>query len=266
MASIQATFFSTSMRRLVSFDAFLPVETIEIPGVSPAPRPPMKTIYLLHGYSGICSDWLYGARVQELALRLNYAVIMPSGENSFYLDDVEKGELFGEYVGRELVEFTRKLFGLSPRREDTYIGGYSMGGYGALRTGLKYRETFGGIVALSSALIIKSISKLKPGESTPIASYDYYRRVFGDLGALVGSDKDPEALAKKIKAEGSPEPLLYMACGTEDFLLAENRDLHEGLVRAGFDHNYVEGPGVHDFKFWDDYLERALVWLGECGK
>jgi putative tributyrin esterase len=251
------------MRRLVSFNAFLPLEEIEIPGMPAVPRPPMKTIYLLHGYSGTCSDWGYGARVQELAARYNYAVIMPSGENSFYLDDVEKGELFGEYVGCELVEFTRRLFGLSSRREDTFIGGYSMGGYGALRTGLKYHGTFGGIAALSSALIIKSISKMKPGDSTPIANYDYYHRVFGDLGALVGSDKDPEALARRIAADKASMPRLYMACGTEDFLIAENRDLHEGLRREGIEHRYVEGPGVHDFKFWDDHIEKALVWLRE---
>lgn len=48
---------------------------------------------------------------------------MPSGENRFYLDDEKSGELYGEFIGKELVEFTRKLFPLSDKREDTFIAG-----------------------------------------------------------------------------------------------------------------------------------------------
>jgi putative tributyrin esterase len=261
MAAIQATFYAKTLRRLVTFHAFIPKDTIDVPGLPISPRPPMKTIVLLHGFQGIGSDWAFGSRIQELSLRHNFAVLLPSGENSFFLDDVEKGELFGEFVGRELVEFARSLFGLSANREDTFIGGYSMGGYGAIRNGLKYHATFGGIVALSSALIIKSISRIKPGYSNPIANYDYYHRVFGNPAKLPGSDKDPEALAESVRKAGAATPRLYMACGSEDFLVAENREFHEYLLRQRIEHRYEEGVGVHDFKFWDEYIERALAWI-----
>lgn len=78
---------------------------------------------------------------------------MPSGENRFYLDDEKSGELYGEFIGKELVEFTRKLFPLSDKREDTFIAGLSMGGYGAIRNGLKYAENFGCVIGLSAALV-----------------------------------------------------------------------------------------------------------------
>jgi len=260
MASIQTTFFAKSMRRLVTFSAFVPRDRIDIPGL-PAPPEPMKTIILLHGFQGVGTDWAFGTRIQELAMRYNAAVLLPSGENSFYLDDLEKGERFGEYVGAELIEFARSLFGLSPRREDTFIGGFSMGGYGAVRNGLKYHETFGGIVALSSALIIKGISRIKPGFSDPIADYAYYRRVFGEPGRLIGSDKDPEALAESIKAAGAMFPRVFMACGTDDFLLAENRDFRDFLVSARIEHTYLEDAGGHTYEFWDSYIEKALAWL-----
>jgi putative tributyrin esterase len=266
MAYIQATFFAKSMRRQVSFDAFIPKEELSIPGAPPGARPPMKTIYLLHGFTGICGDWGFGSRVQELSMRYNAAVILPSGENSFYLDDVEKGELFGEYVGRELVEFTRSLFGLSSRREDSYIGGFSMGGFGAIRNGLKYHETFGGVVALSSALIVKQVSAMKPGYTSPIADYGYYRRVFGEPEAVLGSDADPEALVERLKRDGADFPRIFMACGTEDFLLAENRDFHECLLRQGVPHEYREEEGQHDFRFWDRQLELALRWMRAPGE
>jgi putative tributyrin esterase len=261
MASIQATFFAKTMRRQVSFHAFMPKEGIEIPGMPPAARPPLKTIYLLHGFSGICADWAYGSRVQELSMRHNIAVVMPSGENSFYLDDEDKGELFGEYVGRELVEFTRALFGLPDRREDTYIGGFSMGGFGAIRNGLKYHQTFGGIVALSSALIARQVSTMRPGYENPIAKYEYYRRVFGEPERVLGGDRDPEALARKIESGGADFPRIYMACGTEDFLLKENRDFHGFLESRGIRHEYREGPGQHDFEFWDRHIGAAMEWM-----
>jgi putative tributyrin esterase len=261
MAVIQASFLAKTMRRQVSFHAFIPKEEIEIPGVPPGPRPPMRAIYLLHGFSGICGDWAYGSRVQELSARYNIAVIMPSGENSFYLDDLDKGELFGEYVGRELVEFARSLFGLSGRREDTYIGGLSMGGFGAIRNGLKYYGTFGGIVALSSALIVRQVSTMKPGYENPMARYEYYRRVFGDPERVLGSENDPEALADGIKREGADFPRIYMACGTEDFLLQENRAFSGFLESRGIPHDYFEGPGQHDFAFWDRHLGAAMEWI-----
>lgn len=79
------------------------------------------------------------------------AVIMPAGENHFYLNQPGAGFDYQNFIGSELVELTREMFPLSKHREDTYIGGLSMGGFGALNNGLKNPETFGGIIALSSA-------------------------------------------------------------------------------------------------------------------
>lgn len=72
----------------------------------------------------------------------NLAVVMPAGENAFYIDQPEMGTMHGKFIGEELVDITRRMFPLSRKREDTYIGGLSMGGFGALRNGLKYHDTF----------------------------------------------------------------------------------------------------------------------------
>ena len=205
-------------------------------------------------------DWVCGSKIQELSLIHNTAVFMPSGENNFYLDDVDKGELYAEYVGDELVEFTRKMFPISNKREDTFIGGLSMGGYGAIRNGLKYSHNFSRIIALSSALITHNIAGIPVDFKDPIADYKYYRRVFGDLNELLGSDKDPEALITSLKKEKAAIPQIYMACGTEDFLLKENRSYHEFLTSEDVEHTYVEGPGVHDWNFWNEYIEKAILW------
>lgn len=261
MAFFQVNFFSKALKRLVSLNALVPVDAFEIPGQEKTKRGPMKSLYLLHGYSGNQMDWMGGTNIQELSLTHNIAVFMPSGENNFYLDDTDKGELHAEFVGNELLEFTRNVFPISIKREDTFIGGLSMGGFGALRNGLKYSHNFSGIIALSSALITKNIAGIPVDFKDPIADYNYYRRVFGDLNELLGSDKDPEALILHLKKGNAVIPRIFMACGTEDFLLRENWDYHTFLMDQGVVHTYVEGPGAHDWKFWNQYIEQGIKWM-----
>ncbi|PQP80174.1 acetylesterase [Paenibacillus sp. PCH8] len=268
MAMIQVNFFSKSMRREVTFSALLPVDAPVIPGQADpgANREPLKSLYLLNGYSGSNTDWISYTRIRELSDRYRIAVFMPAGENHFYVDDEDKGDLHGEYVGQELVEFTRSLFPLSTKREDTYIGGLSMGGYGAIRNGLKYAEHFGKIIALSSAILPYKIANAEPGYSDGVANYQYFKRVFGDLDQLTGSDKDPEALVMRLKEANTSIPDIYMACGTEDFLLDVNQRFRDFLHQENVSLTYIESAGVHNWDFWNDYIVLALEWAGEDNK
>ncbi len=259
MALLQVNFFAQTLKREVNFNALLPIDTFELNDQKSEERP-MKSLYLLHGYSGNHMDWICGTKIQELSNKYKIAVFMPSGENCFYLDDTDMGALYGEFIGKELVEITRKMFHLSNKREDTYIGGLSMGGYGAIRNGLKYAENYSRIIAISSALIIKNIAGIPVDFKDPIADYKYYRRVFGDLNQLIGSDRDPEALINDLKKRNSAIPQIYMACGTEDFLLNENRDLINFLVSENVEHTYVEDSGSHDWDFWNKYIEKGIDW------
>jgi len=255
MALLRISYFSKCMRRETTFNAVLPVENRK---ESQGTLEPLRALYLLHGYKGSHNDWIDCSPIRELSERYNLAVFMPAGEDRFYLDDEEKGEKWGEYVGIELVEFSRAMFPLSREREDTWIGGLSMGGYGAIRNGLKYAEQFGRIIALSSAIIPYTIANIQPGYQDGIEGYDYYRSVFGDLGRLLGSDKDPEALIVRLKETKSAIPRIYMSCGTEDFLLDVNRRFRDFLNQELVDHIYYEGPGGHTWEFWNETIEDAL--------
>lgn len=262
MAVIKTHYFSSNLMRSVEFNLILPndLNTEMIMGNKNYDRE-MKTLYLLHGFSGNCNDWLYGSLAQELAVKYNLAIVMPSGENSFYLDGKGIGRAYGEFVGRELVDYTRKTFGLSDKKENTFIAGLSMGGFGAIRNGLKYNNTFGKIVGLSSALIVNEIKNQKEGFKNEVADYDYYVSTFGDLSKLEESENNPEYLIKKIKSENGSIPSIFMACGTEDFLLEENREFNEFLLKEDVEVNYKESQGTHDWKFWNEYFEKAINWL-----
>ena len=259
MADLTVRFFSDALKRDVSF-------LMEIPNDIRTDYPrndlkrtdsPMKTLFLLHGYNGAAHNWIPG----NLAEQYNFAIVIPSGENSFWLDGPATGRQFATFVGEELVEYVRKTFHLAMTKEDTYLMGYSMGGFGALHTAFAYPETFGKTAALSSALIHNEVAKMKEGEGNEVANYDYYRMCFGDPAKLAESDNNPEYLLKKQLAAGKKIPEIFMACGTEDFLLEPNRAFHKFLEEQKVEHVYMESKGIHDMKFWQEYAEKFIPMM-----
>ena len=260
MAHLTCNFFSKSLMRTVDITVILPTDKYVFTDPNFKPQTTFKTLYLLHGIFGSTSDWINGTRIEAWAQEKNLAVVMPSGENKFYVDQPHSMDNFGTFIGEELVEFTRRSFPLSKKREDTFIGGLSMGGYGALRNGLKYHDTFGSIIALSSALILEKVYTSKYEDVNPMGNRYYYESIFGDISKLKGSDMDYYALVDNLKSDAFPK--LFIACGTEDFMLKEqNEQFHQYLVEKGIEHEYQTGPGGHDWVFWDTFIYKALEWL-----
>lgn len=262
MASAQFSFFSTALARITSFRIILPNDVpVFVKMGNPHYERPTKVLFLLHGYSGCDTDWLYNAPVQELSGKYNLAIVLPNGENAFYLDAKETGRQYGTFIGEELVNYVRTTFGLSDKAEDTFIGGYSMGGFGALHTALAYNHTFGKAVALSSALIIHQIKIMEPDSKDGIANYEYYKRIFGDLAKAEKSENNPEVLVSKILENNDKLPEMYLAIGTEDFLYEHNQIFKKFLEKKQVEFEYHEGPGAHDFVFWNQHLEPSIQWL-----
>lgn len=202
MSVLQINKYSIALSRLITFHVILPDDAIPmmIEGNKNYERKP-KTLYLLHGFSGNTTDWLYGSRIQELAMQYNLAVVLPSGENSFYLNGKGTGRAYETFVGVELPDYCTKTFGFSDKPEDNFIGGLSMGGFGAIHTALKYPKRFGKMFGLSSAMIQYDIAGMKPGEKNEIADYDYYLQVFGNLEHLDTSENNPDYLIREKKKE-----------------------------------------------------------------
>lgn len=245
MANLTVKIYSEALCRRVSFELLIPND----PKTGGRKTADMRTLFLLHGYTGDAWNWV----PEYLAEKYNFAIVLPSGENSFWLDGISTGHRFGTFIGEELPGYLRDTFGLARSAADTYIMGLSMGGFGALHTALKYPRVFGKAAALSSALIVYDIAGMKPGDNNGVANYEYYRECFGDLDRVTESENDPEVLVKKLQATGESLPEIFMACGTEDFLLENNRRFHNFLIERGVAHRYLESPGSHDMTFWNEY-------------
>ena len=255
---------SECLLRTVTVSAVVPFDKLALPGQPPAQAAPYKTLYLLHGVLGDHTDWTANTRIQRWAEEKDLAVVMPAGENHFYLDCAANGERWGQFIGCELPEKMQRLFGLSPAREDNFLAGLSMGGYGALVNGLRFAGRFSRIAGLSSALLLDDLLEGGthcPGLSEAMFGPQFFNTVFGDPQSVAGSDRDYYALARRAAQSGEPLPKIYLCCGLDDSLLATNRRYADFLRAQGFACTYAEAPGGHEWDFWDRFLKEILDWL-----
>ncbi|WOC31832.1 MULTISPECIES: alpha/beta hydrolase [Caproicibacterium] len=268
MAVFQGTFHSFALSKRTNVDVLLPTDA------EPWMRRdnehynrPMKTLYLLHGYSDCSKDWLLKTDIAQIADRYNLAVVMPNGDNSFYLDRPATGYAYCRFVGEELPDFMERTFGLSRKKEDVFIGGASMGGFGAEHTALMYPEQFCKALLFSPAVLIDQLAEItEDGEGTGIANYAYYLTTFGDLSRAKGSDADPAYLIKKLKQEGKDWIPFYLTVGRDDFLIQNVHRLRDFLTEEHYPFVYQEEDGNHDWYYWNRHLEEAIRWMLDCGE
>ena len=252
MALIQVNYLSKALFRTVPLNVILPADKIDYATGNYLMKKDGKfmTLYLLHGLLGNYTDWVSGTRIQRWAEEKNLAVIMPSGDNSFYYN---KNALWSEYetfIGKELVEVTRKMFPLSDKREDTFIAGLSMGGYGAIRNGIVSSDTFSHVAGLSSAVYL-----FHDAES------DFHRGLFDDVKAAKNSALNPYVAYEEMIAAKRSVPKFYLSCGTKDALLKDNEDFRDFLREKGADVVWDEEVAGHEWDFWDSQIKKVLDWL-----
>ena len=133
-----------------------------------------------------------------------------------------------------------------------------MGGYGAIRNGLKYHDTFGYIAGLSSAMILEKMDTDDDSSSMFFEKKTFLEGVFGDLSQIHDCEINPEWIAKKLKEEKAEFPKMYLACGLDDPLLPPNRKFRDAMSELGVNVTYEEGPGAHEWDFWNRYIKKVL--------
>lgn len=206
-----------------------------------------KTLYLLHGLSDDHTIWLRRTSIERYAAEYGICVVMPCGDRSFYTD-MKYGAKYYTYIAKELPCIIREFFNVSEKREDTYIAGLSMGGYGALKIALRESDKFCAAAGLSSV--------------ADIYREDFRKTlvpVFGDNIEIPRED-DLFALVD-MKNEIADKPRLFMAVGTEDFMYEDNLRLKSKIESLDYDYTYIEDKGEHSWGFWDDKIQLAMEWM-----
>ena len=221
-------------------------------------KPKYKTLYLLHGRTDDHTAWIRWSNIEKYVEGLNLAVVMPAVDLSWYTD-MASGNNYFQFVSEEVPAVVRDIFSLSPEREDNFVAGLSMGGYGAFKLALTYPERYTAAASLSGALDVRETVKGHGLHDEKLWAVEM-KNIFGDLGKVADSKHDLFALAKKV-AKSPVKPRLYQACGTEDFLYTDNIRFRDAVRKLPFDFTYEEGPGEHVWSYWDMMIQNVLKWM-----
>jgi S-formylglutathione hydrolase FrmB len=205
-------------------------------------------LYLLHGLSDDASAWLRYSSIERYATECGVAVVMPQVGRSFYADEAH-GAAYWWFLSEELPHVVRSFFRVSDRREDTFVAGLSMGGYGAIKWALHQPGRFAAAASMSGALDLVSLTE-EP-ERTAL-----FHRVFH---GSPGPQDDLFALLEQ--ADPARVPPLYIGCGTEDPLHGHSVRFAAAATGAGLDVHTDFRPGGHEWALWDAVVRDVLAWL-----
>jgi S-formylglutathione hydrolase FrmB len=252
----QVNFHSKVLDLLSSMYVLLPQRGLE--EMKKKRTPKYRTLYLLHGHSDDHTAWQRWTSIERYVEGLDLVVVMPAVHLSFY-NDMAHGGKYWQFISEEVPAIVRDIFPLSSARKDNFVAGLSMGGYGAFKMALTHPERFAAAASLSGGLDISAVVDPHSPRNDE-AWLAEMRTVFGDLSKVTGSKHDLMALAKKV-AKGSVKPRLYQCCGTEDELYHDNIRFRDVVRKLPIDLTYEEGPGDHNWAYWDQMIQRALVWM-----
>jgi putative tributyrin esterase len=244
MAHLRCDFWSETLGVSTSM-------TVVLPEPGTARRTPFPTLYLLHGLSDDDTAWSRNTAIGRHAEELGLAVVMPRVERSFYCDEVH-GRPYWTFLTEEVPRVAGGLFRLSGRREDTFVAGLSMGGYGAMKWALRQPERFAAAASLSGATDLAARQRAPRVDNDP----RIWDRIFAGR-SVEGTDDDLFHLLGT--ATGTPP--LYLCCGEDDVLHDDNVRFERECRVRGLPVEADFGPGDHTWSYWSDKVRDVLAWL-----
>lgn len=226
--------------------------------ILPECEPPAEgfpVLWLLHGLSDNHRSWCRSSNIERHVKDKGLAVVMPDVYRSFYTN-MRSGQRYWDFIAEEVPAVMHRTFRLSERREDNFVAGLSMGGYGAFKLALRFPQRYAAACSLSGAVDILS-ETTEEGSAMELEM----RNIFGSPEEMKREGNDLISLVEEVEY---PEtfPRFYQACGTEDFLYRGNQNFLAAAETAGLDITYEEGPGAHEWSFWDEYIQKFLRFIG----
>ena len=216
-------------------------------------------LYLLHGFGGHYSDWVTRTNVADYAAQYRMIVVMPEGNNGWYTDSAgAANDKYESYILKELIPDVQKRYRTIEARYGRAIAGLSMGGYGALKFGLKSPDTFVFVGSVSGALNIPSATEDDLKNLKAIR--DSVFAVFGPMGSETRKANDIYEITRGLSAARVASlPYFYLDCGTEDSLTSGPNQRFAALLREKkIPHEYRELPGEHNWAYWDQQVPEVL--------
>ncbi len=253
MALITCEFFAESLGLTSSMNVIIPQPSVgQIGVVSATQKSRYPWILLLHGISDSHTAWMRYTSIERYATAHNLAVVMPCVHRSFY-SNMKYGFKYWDFISHDVPNLARLLFPLSEKREETFVAGLSMGGYGAFKLGLRKPEIFSKAASLSGALDIQRLMDTKD----PYFDNDF-TMIFGDARTARNT---PDDLFYCMKEQNTFDPPVefYQVCGTADFLYNDNKTFLAAAKEHKLALSYSEDPGAdHEWGYWDRKIRDVI--------
>jgi S-formylglutathione hydrolase FrmB len=218
-----------------------------------------SVIFLLHGLGGHFDNWNDKTKIEAYLQGYRAIIVAPEGGDGWYTDSVTSvNDKYETYIVKELIPEIDKKFRTLADREHRAIAGLSMGGYGAIKFGLKYPEMFSIVGSFSGAFDAPMRGVTVTNNWPSIIS------VYGPAGSDTRKSNDIFQLVR----DASPEklkslPFIYLDCGTEDLLFKTNRDFSALLIERKIPHEYRERTGAHTWPYWESQVQEFLRVAGK---
>ena len=214
-------------------------------------------LYLLHGAGDNERGWCDRTPVQEMADAHGIIIVTPSVGTSWYFDSPEdRDSQFETFVASELVKFVDAHYRTIADRKARALAGNSMGGHGAMFLAVRHKDTFGAAAPMSGGMDIRASD---PQVGAFPENWDLKKR----LGSIQAHPERWNELTviNQVDSLKDGELAISIDCGTEDFFLTVNRQLHAKLAAKGVAHEYAEYPGAHNWDYWKLALPRQMAFL-----
>lgn len=246
---------SKSLERAVPYNVIVPITY----GDREHAGKRYPVIYLLHGLMGHFDNWAKMTNLQEYSREYDFIIVMPEGNDGFYTNaENVPADRYEDYLIRDLIPDVEKNYRTRTDRNGRIIAGLSMGGYGAIKYGLKYPDKFVLAGSFSGALGAARTDLKVIGTGWKALS-DAITAVYGEMGSRTRKENDLYTLIEGLAADDIEElPFLYIDCGTEDFLIGDNRSFATKLFERKIPHEFRQLPGMHDWKYWDKQVQEFL--------
>jgi S-formylglutathione hydrolase FrmB len=223
-------------------------------------------LYLLHGLFGHHDDWITRTNLADYAGMYDLIIVTPEGNDSWYIDSATvASDKYESYILRELIPDVDARYRTIKDRRARGVAGLSMGGYGALKYGLKHPDYFAFAGSLSGALDPANRNEEHPGFAWDILRPSI-TAAFGPPNSPARQANDLHQIARNLTAANIASlPYLYFDCGLEDGFLPTNRELAEILIAKKIPHQYRQLPGGHNWGYWDRQVREVLrVYADLC--
>ncbi|MNQ11275.1 Endo-1,4-beta-xylanase Z precursor [compost metagenome] len=209
-------------------------------------------VYLLHGYSGNYRSW--AKDFKELGKQVDqygFIVVGVDGNySSWYFDSpIDPSFKYETYVVKELVPFIDKQYRTIADRKARAISGLSMGGHGALYLSFRHQDVFGAAGSMSGGVDFRPFPE----------NWDIKKR----LGSITEFPENwnQNTVTNMLDLVKDNKLKLIIDCGVDDFFMKVNRELHAKMLELKINHDYIERPGEHNIKYWENSLKYQLLFF-----